>query len=258
MIGAIYNNTPSGFFDGYLDQVLVVTRAKAASEILVDASLVCYYSFDANSTYDSGPLGINGSTVNVAAAVGSGRVSDAISFTTPSSYYTFGGLRLLGIDNQPYSISVWIKPTSVSGGTIVHVSKCDNNCGTNWCLAYMGFSSSGQIVIQSWNYLYFGSLISLTGPILSTNVWTHVVNTYSTCNGIRLYLNGTLYSQSTSFTYMSSSAPNYMYLGNFPLIPCVAQANNIILMGQYYGLLDEFRLYSREITASEVMTLANP
>ncbi len=52
----------------------------------------------------------------------------------------------------------------------------------------MGFSSSGQIVTTGWN----PTPQQVIGPILPTNVWTHVVGTYSLTNGLRLYVNGTL------------------------------------------------------------------
>lgn len=254
-IGTVYNSS-NNFFSGYTDQLSLMTRAKNASEVLIDASLVCYYSFDNNSYYDFGPLGLNGTGVNIAPAFGSGRVNDAVSFALSSSYFVSGLMTKLGSTSQPYSMSIWLKPTSVSGGTIIQVSRFNYN-PASWCLAFMGFSSSGQIVIQSWPNMV-GIPISLIGPVLLTNVWTHVVHTYSSCNGIRLYLNGTLFSQSTPFVYVPSGYPTYIYLGSFPLTTCVAQVNNAILLGQYYGLIDEFRLFSREITAADVYSLANP
>jgi hypothetical protein len=195
--------------------------------------------------------------VNLSSAIGFGRVNDAISFASSPSYFIFGQLTKLGVSSQPYSMAVWVKPTSLSGGTIIHVSRYNYNPAT-WCLAFMGLSSSGQIVIQSWDANGGNIPTSLTGPILQTNVWMHVVHTYSSCNGIRLYLNGTLFSQSSPFWYSASGSPNYMYLGSFPLPVCVSPVNNVISMGQYYGLLDEFHLFSREITAAEVYALAQP
>jgi hypothetical protein len=62
-IGAINNTggaTPSYFWTGYIDEVTFVSRAKNASEVLDDATLVAYYSFDSGSFYDSGPNRING------------------------------------------------------------------------------------------------------------------------------------------------------------------------------------------------------
>jgi hypothetical protein len=61
-IGAINNtgSTPSYFWTGLIDQVSYVSRAKTATEILSDATLVAYYSFDNGSFYDLGPNKING------------------------------------------------------------------------------------------------------------------------------------------------------------------------------------------------------
>ena len=61
-IGAIdYTGTsPSSFWTGYLDDVSYASRAKSASEVLSDATLVAYYSFDSGSLSDLGPNRING------------------------------------------------------------------------------------------------------------------------------------------------------------------------------------------------------
>lgn len=255
LIGAIDNGTKY-YFTGNVDQVSLITRAKTATEILNDASLVCYYSFDSNSYSDSGPLNLKGSGVNITAAIGNGRINDAISFASNSSYFVVGGLTKLGILGQPYSISIWIKPTSVNGGTIAHVSKCNYNCTGHWCLAFIGFTLAGEIAIQSWKTVTNSSLVSLTGPVVQVNVWTHVAQTYSPNNGMSLYVNGILSNQSYTYTYSASGAPDYIYLGSYPIPACVRA--NVIVMGQYYGLLDEFRVYSREITATEAYALAHP
>jgi hypothetical protein len=62
-IGAINNTgaaTPAYFWTGYIDELSFVSRAKSASEVLDDATLVAYYSFDNGSFYDLGPNRING------------------------------------------------------------------------------------------------------------------------------------------------------------------------------------------------------
>lgn len=252
-IGAAGNDTKF-YFIGSIDQVTLTTRAKTASEILNDATLVCYFSFDSNIYSDSGPLNLQGSGVNITAAFGNGRVNNAISFNTSPSYFLVGGLTKLGIRSHSYSISIWIKPSSLNGGTIVHVSKCAYHCSNFWCLAFIGLTSVGEIAIQSWR-TGNSSLVSLTGPILSTNVWTHVVQTYSLNNGMRLYVNGFLLNQSNAFSYSASGMPVHIYLGILPFTTCVSP--NTIAMGQYRGLLDEFRLYSRELDSIEINALAH-
>jgi hypothetical protein len=62
-IGALNNSggaAPFQYWTGYIDQLSYVSRAKTADEILIDATLVAYYSFDNGSFYDSGPNKING------------------------------------------------------------------------------------------------------------------------------------------------------------------------------------------------------
>lgn len=254
-IGAITHGLQF-YFMGYIDQVSLMTRAKTADEILMDATLVCYYPFDSSLYSDVGPLDLTATGSGISFASGAGRINSALSVTVASSYFSVGGLTRLGTVGQDYSIAIWIKPTSTSGGTIVHVSKCNVACSYNWCLAFIGFTSSGQIAVQSWSGSYGSYLVALTGPYVSTNVWTHVVQTYSASGGMRLYVNGTLFNQSRIFTYQASGASNYIFLGSFPITACVG--TNTISMGQYYGLLDDFHLYARQLTASEVVALANP
>jgi hypothetical protein len=63
-------------------------QAKNASEILDDATLVCWYSFDISSQNDSGPLRLIGTVVNISFV--NGRVNQAIKFDSNSSYYQVG------------------------------------------------------------------------------------------------------------------------------------------------------------------------
>jgi hypothetical protein len=167
-----------------------------------------------------------------------------------------GRLTKLGIHGQPYSVSVWIKPTSINGGTIIHVTRCAYNCASHWCLAFIGFASGGEIVIQSWGTVNNTNMVSLTGLVLSINVWTHVVQPYSSSNGMCLYVNGVLFNQSTTFIYTAGNLPGYVYLGSFPWSAYVG--SNVIALGQYYGLLHECRLFSREIIAADVYALIPP
>ena len=52
--------TPISYWTGYIDQLSYVSRAKTQIEVLIDATLVAYYSFDNGSYNDLGPNKING------------------------------------------------------------------------------------------------------------------------------------------------------------------------------------------------------
>ena len=147
-----------------------------------------------------------------------------------------------------------LTPLVTNGGTIAHVSQ--NTDGTGWCLPFLGLSSSGsrQIVANLWNGT---APVSVIGPVLKVGQWVHVVQTYSTTNGMRLYVNGVLYGYSAVFAYGSSGAPMSVTLGQ-ALSGLNNCATGSIQAGYYRGEIDEFYIYSRELSQASVTALASP
>ena len=80
----LFEELNSSFFS-YIDQMSLVMRTKNATEILDDATLVTYNSFDGGSYVDSGPLRLTVTTNNITSV--SGRVNQAIRLNSNSSYY---------------------------------------------------------------------------------------------------------------------------------------------------------------------------
>ena len=93
----------------------------SAQEILREATLTVDYTFD-NTLLDNGPLGINGTGVNYTFS-NAGRMNQSLSLSINGSYVQATGLVLLGTSGQSYSFSIWIKPTIVTEGTLIHVSQ---------------------------------------------------------------------------------------------------------------------------------------
>ncbi|CAF1383449.1 unnamed protein product [Adineta ricciae] len=239
------------FWDGCLDQITYFSRAKSAAEVLRDATLTVSYTFN-NNTLDDGPLGINGTGINVQYSP-FGRVNQSLKLSNSSSFVEARGLVYLGTNGYSYSIVIWIRPTSVAGGTIVHVSPTSGTI--TWSMPMLGFTNAGNIGVQSCSS---SGVVSLIGPLISTGVWTHVAITYSSLNGLRLWINGTLFNTSSpNFVWSTINAPVTITLGASPS-NVGACASGVITTGQYSDLLDEFQLYSRELLAAEVMNLATP
>ncbi|UJR28915.1 hypothetical protein I4U23_010133 [Adineta vaga] len=248
-IGADSINGSTGSWDGRIDQVAYFARAKNATEILRDATLTLQYTFD-NTLLDNGPLGINGTGVNISYS-NTGRFNQSLSLSVNQSYVQGKNLILLGTKNQSYSLSVWIKPSINTRGTIIHVSSQTNGLG--WCMPMMGFTNTSSINVQSYNL----TCISITGPTIPLNRWTHVTVTYSTSVGLRLYVNGTQYGTSTGpYFYSAANNPVTATLGSSLSGTSSCYACGII-KSQYYGLIDEFHIYSRELSAVDVSKLAN-
>ena len=250
-----YFNFVHGFFDGYIDQLVILfDTAKTAAEILDDATLVVYYTMDCLSYYslDSGPNQINGLAVGLSSGEG-GRVGQSYLFSTNSSYLQVSDLVLLGQSYNPFSFAMWLRPITsvVNGGTILHLSQYTD--GTGLCVQLIGLNSLGQILVHGYN----GSdVVPVTGPILIVDEWVHIVETYSASNGVRLYVNGMLFGQSSPFIYRSIGVPMTVTLGQ-PLNGGNCPKLGII-SGSYQGEIDEFYIYSRELSQVDVTALANP
>lgn len=187
-------NSPNNYFDGCIDSLSFVSRSKNATEILDDATIISKISFDGNSLVDSGPLSINGNGINFQYS-SSCRINQCVILSGLLSYIQITGLLRLGIIVWPYRVAIWIRPTTTSGGTIMHLSSRVDGAQTNgWCLPIMGLTSAGLTAINSWN----NANVPLNGPSAPLLSWTHVTATYSPTNGQRLYINGSLFTSSTA------------------------------------------------------------
>ncbi|CAF1463994.1 unnamed protein product [Adineta steineri] len=69
----------------YIDQVTLYMNARSADDILNDATLASWHSFDYEISYDSGPNKLQGTAVDVTLAPG--KVNQALNFSLSSSYY---------------------------------------------------------------------------------------------------------------------------------------------------------------------------
>ena len=248
-IGMNTLHNPSFRFDGLIDQLSFTNRSTTSDEILRDATLTLYVSFDGNSTNDQGPLRINGS-LEGNTTFASGRRAEALQiYDVQDSYFTVHDLVLLGRANQPYSFSVWIKPAVIRTSTIIHMSLYPD--GTGWCLAMLGMTNIGELVTTASNT----TIIQVTGPVVPTNSWTHVATTYSLANGLRLYVNGSLYNTSSLFSFYAAGAPTHLIIGsprNGTYCGWPYAVN-----GQYSGAVDELYAYSRELSPADISLLAN-
>ncbi|CAF4377798.1 unnamed protein product [Rotaria socialis] len=247
-IGVTYAIPPgSNYFNGYLALMQFVSSAKNASDILRDATLMAYYSFDTSLTTDNSLNGIN-TTAYGSPRLVPGRVNKAIQVNPSVFVYTgYSSFPPLGVSNQPHTYSLWVKPTSSYAlSTILFVTT-----PTYWCLSIIMMTPSCHIVLSS----YDGGLVSVLGPIIPLNTWTHVGATYSPSNGFRLYINGIFYSTSGAFNYTAAGTSLDVFIGSdggYGMYCATGSSSG------FTGSIDELFVYSRELTASEILAAANP
>jgi len=233
---------------------LINRRAKPACEILERATLAGHFKFDSSSPYvDSGPNGV--SSIASIASIIPGYKSEAISFTGVSaSYFQTFGFTSFEMNDQSFSIALWIKPQTLSG-TLVHLSTSAAGTGST-CFPLLGFASNGAIVAQVLTA--GGAVISATGSIPPiSSLWTAIVQTWSATNGLKLYINAILVSSITASTFLGSgTTPNYLTLGSC-LSGCIScPKGSIGNPGPYAGAIDDWRIYNRELTWDDVCTFS--
>jgi Concanavalin A-like lectin/glucanases superfamily len=210
--------------------------------------LVTYYNFDNSSAVtDDGPNNLLNNPQNVN-FISSGQISGAVSFNGNTSSFEIYDFTAFGVVNQPFSISLWIRPYALAG-TILFVQ--NGTAGNTWCIPFIGFSSNGSLVAQMWT----GTTRSILGPTLLTlSIWHHVVQTWSSTNGLRLYVDNVLVATNTTVTTFSASGlSDNIKLANRPSGGCTTGALGPQLA--LHGDMDEFRIYSRELAADDVCAL---
>lgn len=201
---------------------------------------------------DSGPNQMNATAVALSYGDG-GRVGQSFLFNNSQSYFQVSQLVLLGRAYSPYSFAMWLRPiiSVTSNGTILHVSS--GSTGLDWCIPTLGLSATGRIIGQGYSS---NGIVEVFGPTLTVGQWVHVALTYRAANGLRLYVNGVLYNQSAPYTYLASDQLMFATLGQ-SLYGSTCY-HNAIQVGSYRGAIDEFYIYSRELSQADVTKLANP
>ncbi|CAF4118355.1 unnamed protein product, partial [Rotaria sordida] len=134
-IGSTQVYSTTNYYNGFIDNVLVTTRAKSSTEILRDASLMAYYSFDLpNPTVDSGPNGLDGTSNNTVTVTGYINQAMRILGTSTSYFRAYGFYQIpYGITtNKPFSMALWINPLSISNVAIIQMiwSTSSSSCET--------------------------------------------------------------------------------------------------------------------------------
>jgi hypothetical protein len=87
--------------------------------------------------------------------------------------------------------------------------------------------------------------------------WSYLVQTFSTTNGLRLYINDNLIQSENDLTntYIASGMSNFITLANRLNSQRTSDQNQIDMSKFYSGDIDDFRVYSRELSSDDIHTL---
>ena len=153
-------------------------------------------------------------------------VNDAVSVANPGTY-NFG--------TADFTIALWAKRNVLGGGQRHLVSKC---AATTWA------AGCKELYFDGNNQLTFGSFSTgdtFANTIADTN-WHHIAVTFTdSTNTLRMYVDGALITTATK-ALEADAATHVVTLGN------LHNSN------PFSGLLDEFRVYNRVLTLTEIQT----
>ncbi len=216
---------------------VTVYNADAFTNYNTLSNLIIHYPFDGNANDTSGNS-INATIVSgVTSDTGhTGVPNTALRFNGTNSKITLGRtypVNIMDASTQSFSTSVWLYQRSTPG-IFGYIFSCwDGNIPDG---VWLGTTSAGKLRIRINNNN------SLEASI-TNNTWVHAVAVYNGAN-LKLYING-VQSGGTQTT-----SGNIVIAAN-PHIGWDAIANN-----QFYdGSLDDFRFYTRALTADEAAIL---
>lgn len=209
------------------------------------AGLIGYWRLDETSGTSAADSSGNNKTGTVSGAVWTaGHNGNSLDFDGTNDYLSI----LDAFDPTTTTISAWIKPHSVSNTNII--CRTDSAGPTqNWS-HQIRITSGGKL--EAYTYDHTGGGKSVTGTTtLTTNTWYHVAMTIKNGGQIKLYVNGQPEGTAQNITTMWVDGDRY-YVGSnaggnhgFPAI------------GWFDGLIDEVKLFDRELTQSEIQALMN-
>lgn len=238
---------PGRRFIGWVDDVKVYDYARTPAQLRKTVSQNVHYAFTAaTDTTDSGP---NKTSAGTKSAAGITNVADRKA--AASSAIAFDGaattqLQIFPVSalgkNRPYTVSVWVNPTTATG-TLVHTSSAE--AGNGWCIGMLGLNAASQPVATSWD----GGPVSVTSDdAIAAGAWTHLATSFSH-GSLKLYVNGILKKTVAQASFSASSAPMYVTLGHAISPGCSGAA---LMPGDYAGAMDDFKVWDRELSAAEI------
>ena len=218
--------------------------ANSAQDSATPSDLLVHLRFDESAGTTAADVSGNGwdATLINAPTWTAGVFGNAVLLTATSSQYATLPTGVVANLND-FTISVWVYPNSMSTWQRVF----DFGTGT---ATYMFLATSNSSVPRFAIRLNSGTEQVLDGTAaLTTGTWRHIAVTLSGSTG-KLYVNGSLVRTNTAMSLhpssLGSTTHNYIGRSQFSADPYLN------------GAINDVRIYSRALSASEITAQVNP
>lgn len=221
----------------------VITLISGFARGDVTNGLVAFYPFNGNANDESG----NGQHLTI---VGPSLCPDVSG--QPDRAYYFDGVNDYMVrlsrptGSNPFTWSVWVRMfTNTNWNNNIVLAQGDTGTRTSPGLGVDNDHKSGRLMFSSWADGVGGfNLVAAPFTSAESNMWLHFVVTSST-TGLRwLYINGKVVAGGTNHLF-GQLCPNF-YVG-----AKLADGS----MGYWHGMIDNIRIYNRELPSDDVLEL---
>ena len=246
MGGGTYKYTPAAGFAGVDNFTYTIVDGFGGTATgtvsvnvtpLAPSGLVLALGFDENmgGTALDGSGGNRHGLIQGAERV-SGKVGGALRFDGIDDWVTVQDADALDLSSG-MTLEAWVNPAVVGGWQTVLLKE---GAGT---MAYELYANNDLSRPAAYFTTSGGVLRAVTGTaMLAPNTWTHVATTYDGVN-MRLYVNGVLV-RTAARTGAILATDGVLHIGG-----------NQVWGGEFFsGLIDEVRIYSRALSATEIMS----
>ena len=224
----------------------------AISATFISTDFIAYYKFDetsGTSAYDWSGNSRNGTLTGIT-TIGAynswvaGFINNSVRFsTTTSQYGKYVTMPLITGTYTGFTMSMWANPEDTAGKYLYY----NTGTGAGTVRIQMGAASGDNRVFTvsiagNSNSPYVFSAVSVP-----SNQWSHIAVTYDKSN-VALYLNGGT-PQLISCTGTTKNNPSFTGATNY------IGAQSTTASTTFVGRLDDFRLYNRALSGTEVHDL---
>ncbi|MBK8148621.1 MAG: SBBP repeat-containing protein [Acidobacteria bacterium] len=222
-------------------QFTVNQSASAANCTPPPANLISWYKAEGNA---GDVLETNTGLLQNGATFGTGKVGQAFSLDGTNDYVRVADSPSL----RPVNLTLegWVNFTSTSGTRAIFSKSVGSATLDSFAVYYSGgelFGTVGDSVLSGTN-----RIAAPFNPVVGT--WYHIAYTFDDSTNIQvLYINGVAITTGTT--------PKSMGFDNKPFLIGADNDNGIEGTVPFHGLIDEASIYSRALTANEILTVYN-
>lgn len=217
-------------------------------------NLVSYYKLDESSGNAADSVGSNTLTNNNSTAFATGKINNGADLELTSSNSLSKTSPVDVAFTSSFTINCWVKPESLSsdGTRLVIASKYYDGSVRGWYFGLAESSGADNTKLHARLGNTAGSAAvdyySNTGAV-AAGTWAMVTMVFDdTSDLVRFYVNGTAWGTTAKTDQIAASSAN-LYIG--------AEGNNGSPNQFFDGLLDEVGIWSRALSAAEVISLYN-